>query len=78
YDMLQGLKSMFIKQAGVERFDFIQTFHACKEEEGKSVSSYVLKMKSYLKQLERLGYALPQDINGSLILNALIKTLLDS
>ncbi|GKB49496.1 hypothetical protein Tco_0900249 [Tanacetum coccineum] len=30
YEMLQELKSMFEKQAGVERFDMIQTFHACK------------------------------------------------
>nr|GEY72989.1 hypothetical protein [Tanacetum cinerariifolium] len=33
YKMLQELKSMFEKQAGVERFDLIQTFHACKQEE---------------------------------------------
>ncbi|GKE31876.1 retrotransposon protein, putative, ty1-copia subclass, partial [Tanacetum coccineum] len=30
YDMIKDLKSMFKKQAGVERFDLIQTFHACK------------------------------------------------
>nr|GEV09306.1 hypothetical protein [Tanacetum cinerariifolium] len=34
YEMLQELKSMFEKQARVERFDLIQTFHACKQEEG--------------------------------------------
>ncbi|GKF15274.1 hypothetical protein Tco_0056736, partial [Tanacetum coccineum] len=34
-------------------------------------SSYVLKMKSYLEQLERLGSVLPQDINVGLILNCL-------
>ncbi|GKB92494.1 hypothetical protein Tco_0964766 [Tanacetum coccineum] len=40
------LKSMFEKQAGVERFDLIQTFHACKQEEGKTVLlAYVLKWK---------------------------------
>ncbi|GJX31309.1 retrotransposon protein, putative, ty1-copia subclass [Tanacetum coccineum] len=71
YDMIQELKSMFEKQVGVERFDLIQTFHACKQEEGKSVSSYVLKIKGYVEQLERLGYALLQDINVSLILNDL-------
>ncbi|GKA00701.1 hypothetical protein Tco_0673366 [Tanacetum coccineum] len=43
------LKSMFEKQARVERFDLIQTFHACKQEEGKSVSSYVLKMKGHVE-----------------------------
>nr|GEV33834.1 hypothetical protein [Tanacetum cinerariifolium] len=33
YNMIKELKSMFEKQAGVERFDLIQTFHACKQEE---------------------------------------------
>ncbi|GJR63594.1 retrotransposon protein, putative, ty1-copia subclass [Tanacetum coccineum] len=71
YDMLQELKSMFEKQAGVERFDLIQTFHACKHEEGKPVGAYVLKMKDYVEQLERLGYVLPQDLSVGLILNGL-------
>ncbi|GJU76314.1 retrotransposon protein, putative, ty1-copia subclass, partial [Tanacetum coccineum] len=46
YDMIQELRSMFEKQAGVEKFDLIQSFHACKQEEGKSVADYVLKMKA--------------------------------
>ncbi|GKD97732.1 retrovirus-related pol polyprotein from transposon TNT 1-94, partial [Tanacetum coccineum] len=71
YEMLQELRSMFEKQAGVERFDLIQTFHACKQEEGKSVSQYILKMKGYVEQLERLGYVLPQDLSVGLILNGL-------
>ncbi|GJV52942.1 zinc finger, CCHC-type containing protein [Tanacetum coccineum] len=69
--MLQELKSMFEKQAGVERFDLIQTFHACKQEEGKPVAAYVLKMKGYLDQLEYFGYVLPQDLSVGLILNGL-------
>nr|GEU64948.1 hypothetical protein [Tanacetum cinerariifolium] len=67
------LSSLFEKQAGVERFDLIQTFHACKQEEGKSVDVYVLEMKGYVDQLERLGYVLPQDIIVGLILNGLTK-----
>ncbi|GJZ85458.1 hypothetical protein Tco_0650797 [Tanacetum coccineum] len=59
YELLQELKSMFKKQAGVELFDLIQTFHTCKQEEGKLVGLYVLKMKGYVEQLERLGYVLP-------------------
>ncbi|GJW40384.1 hypothetical protein Tco_0066229 [Tanacetum coccineum] len=39
--------------------------------EGKLGSSYVLKMKHYVEQLERLGYVLPQDISVGLILNGL-------
>ncbi|GJT77757.1 retrotransposon protein, putative, ty1-copia subclass [Tanacetum coccineum] len=61
--MLQELKSMFEKQAGVERFDLIQTFHACKQEDSKRVSAYLLKMKDYVEQLECLGYVLPQDLS---------------
>ncbi|GJU84885.1 hypothetical protein Tco_1292431 [Tanacetum coccineum] len=72
YDVYnEELKSMFEKQAGVERFDLIQTFHACKQEEGKQVGPYVIKTKGYVEQLERLGYVLPQDLSVGLILNGL-------
>nr|GEX61265.1 zinc finger, CCHC-type [Tanacetum cinerariifolium] len=71
YEMLQELKFMFEKQARVERFDLIQTFHACKQEEGKLVGQYLLKMKGYVEQLERLGYVLPQDLSVGLIMNSL-------
>ncbi|GJV13988.1 hypothetical protein Tco_1359311 [Tanacetum coccineum] len=69
--MLQELKFMFEKQDGVENFNLIQTFHACKQEEGKLVSSYVLKINGYVEQLERLGYVIPQEISVGLILNGL-------
>ncbi|GKA25440.1 zinc finger, CCHC-type containing protein [Tanacetum coccineum] len=39
----------------------IKAFHACKQEDGQSVSSYLLKMKSYVDTLERLGYAMPKE-----------------
>ncbi|GJX47888.1 hypothetical protein Tco_0273078 [Tanacetum coccineum] len=71
YEMLQELKSIFEKQARVERFDLIQTFHGCKQEEGKPVRVYVLKMKDYVEQLERLGYVLLQNLSNGLILNGL-------
>nr|GEW89879.1 hypothetical protein [Tanacetum cinerariifolium] len=71
YEMLQELKSMFEKQFVVKRFNLIRTFHACKLEDGKTVGAYVLKMKDYVKQLERLGYVLPHDLSVGLILNGL-------
>ncbi|GJT70537.1 retrotransposon protein, putative, ty1-copia subclass [Tanacetum coccineum] len=73
YDMIKDLKSMFEKQARVERFDLIQTFYACKQEEGKPVAAYVLQMKGYVDQLERLGYMLQQYLIIGLILNGLTK-----
>ncbi|PWA78828.1 zinc finger, CCHC-type [Artemisia annua] len=42
-----------------EEQELLQTareFHSCKQEEGQPVSSYVLKMKSYIDNLERLGH----------------------
>ncbi|GJY46640.1 zinc finger, CCHC-type containing protein, partial [Tanacetum coccineum] len=42
-------------------------------EEGQSVSSYLLKMKSYLDTLERLGYVMPNELGVGLILNSLNK-----
>ncbi|GJQ94545.1 retrotransposon protein, putative, ty1-copia subclass [Tanacetum coccineum] len=73
YDMIKELKAMFEKQAGVKRFDLIQTFHACKQDEGKPVAGYVIQMKGYVDQLEHLGYMLPQDLIVGLILNGLTK-----
>nr|GEY08815.1 zinc finger, CCHC-type [Tanacetum cinerariifolium] len=52
YDMLQELKSMF--EAGMERFDLIQTFHACKQEEGKPVRAYTIgKLHAMLIEYEK-------------------------
>ncbi|GJX87871.1 retrotransposon protein, putative, ty1-copia subclass [Tanacetum coccineum] len=51
----------------------IKAFHACKREEGQLVSSILLKMKSYLDTLERLGYVMPNELGVSLILNSLNK-----
>ncbi|GJY10313.1 putative zinc finger, CCHC-type containing protein [Tanacetum coccineum] len=73
YDMIQELRSMFEKQAGVEKFDLIQSFHACKQEEGKSVADYVLKMKGYVEQLERLGLYAPTGYLSRLNSNGLTK-----
>ncbi|GKA05110.1 hypothetical protein Tco_0684230 [Tanacetum coccineum] len=45
----------------------------CSQEDGQSVSSYLLKMKSYLDILERLGYVMPNELGVSLILNSFNK-----
>ncbi|GJU10214.1 putative reverse transcriptase domain-containing protein [Tanacetum coccineum] len=64
---------MVSKQAKQELFEIVKAFHACKQEDGQSVSSYLLKMKSYLDTLERLGYEMPNELGVSLILNSLNK-----
>ncbi|GKD81330.1 hypothetical protein Tco_1348169, partial [Tanacetum coccineum] len=56
-----------------ELFETVKAFHAFKQEDGQSVSSYLLKMKSYLDNLECLGYEMPKELSVSLILNSLNK-----
>ncbi|GJV37773.1 hypothetical protein Tco_1410250 [Tanacetum coccineum] len=66
FEILQELKTMFQQQAEQELFETVKAFHACKQEEGQSVSTYVLKMKAYLDQIERLGYPMPLVLGGEL------------
>nr|GEV50220.1 hypothetical protein [Tanacetum cinerariifolium] len=42
---------MFKEKTKQELFKTLKAFHACKQEDGHSVSSYLLKMKSYLDTL---------------------------
>ncbi|GJX96376.1 hypothetical protein Tco_0352174 [Tanacetum coccineum] len=44
-----------------------------RNEDGQSVRSHLLKIKNYLDTLERLGYAIPNELGVSLILNSLNK-----
>ncbi|GJU46647.1 retrotransposon protein, putative, ty1-copia subclass [Tanacetum coccineum] len=63
--------SCLMLRTEVERFDLIQNFHACKQEEGKPVGPYVIKMKNYVAQLECLVNVLPRDLSIGLIMNGL-------
>ncbi|GJY15063.1 retrotransposon protein, putative, ty1-copia subclass [Tanacetum coccineum] len=72
-DMLKELKTLFAQQVEQELLQTTRDFHSCKQEEGQSVSSYVLKMKSYIDNLERLGHPVTLGLAVSLILIALRK-----
>nr|GEX06904.1 hypothetical protein [Tanacetum cinerariifolium] len=69
----EELKALYSKQAEQELLQIVKEFHSCKHEEGQSVSSYVLKMKSYIDNLERLGQPVSQNLIVSLILVSLNK-----
>ncbi|GJX43107.1 retrotransposon protein, putative, ty1-copia subclass [Tanacetum coccineum] len=73
YEMLQELKTLFAQQAEQELLQTTRDFHSCKQEEGQSVSSYVLKMKGYIDNLERLGHPVTLGLAVSLILIGLRK-----
>nr|GEV33941.1 hypothetical protein [Tanacetum cinerariifolium] len=73
YDMLQELKAMYSKQAEQELLQTMREFHICKQEEGQSVSSHVLKMNGYIDNLERLSQPVGQNLALSLFLVSLNK-----
>ncbi|GJX68724.1 hypothetical protein Tco_0304451, partial [Tanacetum coccineum] len=73
YDMIQELRTMFEEQDKQELFEIVKAFHACKQEEGQLVSSYLLKMKSYFDILECLGYAMPNELGTIAKLHAMLK-----
>nr|GEW90203.1 retrotransposon protein, putative, Ty1-copia subclass [Tanacetum cinerariifolium] len=73
HEMLKELKTLFAQQAEQELLQTTRDFHSCKQEEGQLVSSYVLKMKGYIDNLERLGHPVTLGLGVSLILIGLRK-----
>nr|GEW10276.1 zinc finger, CCHC-type [Tanacetum cinerariifolium] len=73
HEMLKELKTLFAQQAEQELLQTTRDFHSCRQEEGQSVSSYVLKMKGYIDNLERLGHPATLGLGVSLILIGLRK-----
>nr|GEY53417.1 hypothetical protein [Tanacetum cinerariifolium] len=66
--MLKELKTLFAQQAEQELLQTTRYFHTCRQEEGKPVSSYVLKIKGYIDNLECLGHPVTLGLGVSLIL----------
>nr|GEW82627.1 zinc finger, CCHC-type [Tanacetum cinerariifolium] len=73
HGMLQELKNLFAQQAEQELLQTTRDFYSCKQKEGQSVSSYVLKMKGYIDNLEHLGHPVKLGLGVSLILIGLRK-----
>ncbi|KAF5766701.1 putative RNA-directed DNA polymerase [Helianthus annuus] len=62
---------MFQQQARHERFEVMRSLITCRMQEGTSVSAHVLKMKSFVDQLERLNAPLSNELATDVILNSL-------
>ncbi|KAJ8748419.1 hypothetical protein K2173_003056 [Erythroxylum novogranatense] len=71
YDMLAQLKAMFQEQARQERFRTTKALNSCKMTPNTPVSAHVLKMKSYIHHLEKLGAPVSQELSTDLILASL-------
>nr|GFA21881.1 zinc finger, CCHC-type [Tanacetum cinerariifolium] len=64
HEMLKELKTLFAQQAEHELLQTTRDFHSCRQEEGQLVSSYVLKIKGYIDNLECLGYPVTLGLGG--------------
>nr|GFA46140.1 zinc finger, CCHC-type [Tanacetum cinerariifolium] len=73
HEMLLELKTLFAQQAEQELLQTTQNFHSCKQEEGQSVSSYVLKIKGYIDNLERLRHPVTLGLETINELHAMLK-----
>nr|GEZ70986.1 retrotransposon protein, putative, Ty1-copia subclass [Tanacetum cinerariifolium] len=71
--MLRELKTLFAQQAEHVLLQTTRDFHYCRQEEGQSVSSYVLKMKGYIDNLERLGHPITLGLGIVNELHAMLK-----
>ena len=60
YTMIGHLKEIFQEKAKIERFNTIRALLSCKLTASASISPHVLKMKSHLEYLDKLGLKIEQ------------------
>ncbi len=71
HTIITGLCNMFEDQARAERFNTSKSLFACRLAEGNPVSPHVIKMISYTKSLDKLGFPLSRKLATDLILQSL-------
>ncbi|KAK8606395.1 hypothetical protein V6N13_030678 [Hibiscus sabdariffa] len=74
YEMIQNLKEIYEGQARQERYETSKALFQCKMSEGSSVGAHVIKMMGYIQTLEKLGFAL----NDELAIDVILQSLSDS
>ncbi|PWA95798.1 zinc finger, CCHC-type [Artemisia annua] len=65
----------YVANGSQELYNTQMQLNACKIEERQSLSSHVLKMKSYIDKLEHLGHPMPHVLAVNTILGSLAKSL---
>ncbi|KAK8594308.1 hypothetical protein V6N13_126117 [Hibiscus sabdariffa] len=74
YEMIQNVKNIYEGQARQERYETSKALFQCKMSEGAQVGAHVIKMMGYIQTLERLGFAL----NNELAIDVILQSLPDS
>ncbi|KAK8574325.1 hypothetical protein V6N13_016126 [Hibiscus sabdariffa] len=74
YEMIENLKEIYEGQARQERYETSKALFQCKMSEGSPVGAQVIKMMGYIQTLEKLGFAL----NDELAIDVVLQSLSDS
>ncbi|KAK8509013.1 hypothetical protein V6N12_016857 [Hibiscus sabdariffa] len=71
YEMIQNLKEIYEGQARQERYETSKALFQCKMSEGSPVGAHVIKMMGYIQTLEKLGFALNDELAVDVVLQSL-------
>ncbi|KAK8652276.1 hypothetical protein V6N13_061297 [Hibiscus sabdariffa] len=71
YNMIQNLKEIYEGQARQERYETSKALFQCKMSEGSLVGAHVIKMMGYIQTLDKLGFALKDELATDVILQSL-------
>ncbi|KAK8696819.1 hypothetical protein V6N13_001944 [Hibiscus sabdariffa] len=71
YEMIQNLKEIYEGQARQERYETSKALFQCKVSEDSPVGAHVIKMMGYIQTLEKLGFALNDELATDVILQSL-------
>ncbi|KAL4362102.1 hypothetical protein GQ457_04G019440 [Hibiscus cannabinus] len=74
YEMIQNLKEIYEGQARQEKYETSIALFQCKMSEGSPVGAHVIKMICYIQTLEKLSFAL----NDELAIDVVLQSLPDS
>ncbi|KAK8696815.1 hypothetical protein V6N13_001940 [Hibiscus sabdariffa] len=70
-EMIQNLKEIYEGQARQERYETSKALFQCKMSEGSPVGAHVIKMMGYIQTLEKLGFALNDELAVDVVLQSL-------
>ncbi|KAK8500693.1 hypothetical protein V6N12_005715 [Hibiscus sabdariffa] len=71
YEMIQNLNEIYEGQARQERYETSKALFQYKMSEGSPVGAHVIKMMGYIQTLEKLGFALNDELAIDVVLQSL-------
>ncbi|KAL4326414.1 hypothetical protein GQ457_11G025240 [Hibiscus cannabinus] len=70
YEIIQNLKEIYEGQARQERYETSKALFQCKMSEGSPMGAHVIKMMGYIQTLQKLGFALNDELAIDVVLTA--------